>query len=247
MKRARRLILPALAAGASLLAAGPAAQADMRASVRMLSCSPWRPAEGGSVSYEARMRRVAGTARMAVRFHLLEKAAPGHFDAVRAGDPETWRRSRRGATDFRWVHRVEGLRQGGVYRVEVEYRWLAEDGSEIATVKRRSKRCRQPGGQPNLGVDAIEATPGVFDGTERYRVTVVNRGESEARGVGVLLRVDGEVVDEADPIETLAPGESRTISFSGPLCRRTLSAVVDPKDAIAESHEDDNVLTTGCV
>jgi hypothetical protein len=242
----RRALLPALSAACLLAAAAPAHAADPHASVRMLACSPWSEAAAGNVSYEARMQSVPGTARMAVRFRLLEKVG-GQFEPVEPGGQGAWRRSRRGAAEFRWVNRFEGLRQGGIYRVEVDYRWLADDGVQVAARARRSKRCKQPGRPSNLRVAAVEHVAGNFDATERYRVTVVNRGDTEARGVGVLLRVDGEVVDEADPIAVLAPGESRTVGFSGPICRRTLSAVVDPRDAIAESREDDNVRTVSCV
>ena len=228
------------------LALPGAAHASSSASVRMVSCS-WQDGGGGSVSYEARMRSVPGTSRMVVRFHLLQRVPSGEFEEVAADGQDVWRESRRGATEFRWLHKVKGLKQGGEYRVRVDYRWMTDNRTVIQSARRKSKRCSEPGGPPNLRVAGIETVLGAFDGTARYRVTVVNRGGSDARRVGVLLRVDGAVVDEAEPIETLRPGESRTLSFSGPLCRRSLSAEVDPKDAIAESQEDDNVRTAGCV
>jgi archaellum component FlaF (FlaF/FlaG flagellin family) len=65
--------------------------------------------------------------------------------------------------------------------------------------------------------------------------------------VAVLLRVDGEVVDESEVIDALGPGETRTVSFTGPACRHHMKAVVDPKDLIPETSEEDNSRSPGCV
>jgi subtilase family serine protease len=59
--------------------------------------------------------------------------------------------------------------------------------------------------------------------------------------------VDGEVVDEVEKIEVLQPGETRTVNFSGPVCRRRLRVVVDPKQLIAESREQDNARAPTCL
>ena len=76
---------------------------------------------------------------------------------------------------------------------------------------------------------------------------ITNRGAAAARHVGVLLRVDGEVVDEAEVIDTLEPNEVRTVVFNGPVCRRHLRVVVDPRELIAESRERDNVRAPTCL
>jgi subtilase family serine protease len=75
----------------------------------------------------------------------------------------------------------------------------------------------------------------------------VNRGETAARRVGVLLRVDGEVVDEVEVIDALQPGESRTVTFNGPVCRERMRVVVDPKDLISETREEDNTRAPSCL
>ena len=240
----RGLILLALA----LALWGPAtAHADLPASVRVLSCEGWQPGAGGSVTYQARMRAVSGTARMALRIRLIEKVDDGEWHRVTAEDLGVWRRSRVGATGLQWEQKVRGLRQGAVYRAVVDYRWFRADGTQLAADRRRSAPCGQRGALPNLRVASIDVRPGDVEGTAVYRVTVANRGESTARKVGVLLRVDGEVVDEAEVIQALQPGETHTVSFSGPVCRDHMRAIVDPKQVIDELDEEDNTRALGCV
>ena len=223
----------------------PAAGAALPAEVRVMSCSPWQPGEGGSVTYEARMRAVPKTARMALRFRMFEKVGEGEFRRI--GTKEPWHVSRPGVAAFVWDLRVNGLRNGAIYRAVVSYRWTNAQGEVIATARRRSAPCSQDGGLPNLRVAAIDVRRGEVEDTAVYRATIVNRGEAAARRVGVLLRVDGEVVDEVVVIEALQPGESRVVTFNGPVCRNRLRVVVDPKDLIAETREEDNTRAPSCV
>jgi hypothetical protein len=209
----------------------------------MLSCDGTE----GSVTYAARMDAVPDTHRMALRIRLFEKVGDGDFERVSAKGLGAWRRSRPGASAFHWEHKIEGLSHGGVYKAVVRYRWYGAGGETILTARRRSARCRQPAGFPNLRVAAIDTEPGEVEGTAVYEVKIANRGAIAAQNVGVLLRVDGEVVDEAEVIDVLEPNATRTLTFNGPVCRRHLRVVVDPKQLIAESHEDDNVRDPSCL
>jgi CARDB len=228
-------------------ATAPAAHAATPAGVRMLTCEGWNQGSGGLVVYRAHMRAVPGTARMALRIRLFEKYGDGDFERVSAEGLGVWRRSQLDASVFRYKQRVEGLRQGAVYRVVVKYRWLDADGATFQTARRRSVTCSQGGGLPNLRVASVETRPGEVEDTAIYKVKVVNQGTSAAHNVGVLLRVDGEVVDEAEVIEMLEPNEARTVTFHGPVCRRRMRVVVDPNELIAESREQDNVLGPSCL
>jgi hypothetical protein len=231
---------------AALAAFAPAsASAVVTAEVRVLSCLAWQPGEGGSVSYEARMRAVPKTARMAVRFRLYEKTGEGQFRRVGAREP--WHVSRSGVAAFVWEYKVRGLRQGATYFSVVSYRWIDARGEVIERARRRSAPCSQNGGLPNLRVADVTIKPGEVKDTAMYRATIVNRGETPARRVGVLLRVDGEVVDEVVVIDALQPGEERIVTFNGPVCRESIRVVVDPKDLITETQEQDNVRTPACV
>lgn len=236
----RRLIL----LGFALAAWAPAAHAETPATVRMLECAPAQDGDDGTVTYRARMRSVPGTARMTLRFRLLERVPGDRYRRVSAGKVK---KSRPVAGIFRWEHTFNGLRQGASYLSKVVYRWLAADGSELQSVTRTSEACEEPGPLPNLRVASIEVRPGEVEETAVYRVKIANRGGSPAGRVGVLLRVDGEVVDDTEVIEVLEPGEVRTVTFTGPVCRRDLRVVVDPKDLITESRERDNVRSPSCL
>jgi hypothetical protein len=225
----------------------PAAHADTNPVIRMLACVPWDEQAGGAVAYAARMTAVPGTKRMWLRIRLFEKTGDGRFERVSAEGLGVWRKSRRGASVFRYEQRVRGLHRGAVYRVVVNYRWIGQDGERILSARRRSRRCSQDGGLPNLRVARINVNPGEVEGTAVYKVKIANRGSAPAENVSVVLRVDGEVVDEAEVIAVLGPKETRTLTFNGPVCRRRMRAVVDPKRLIRESNEEDNVRDPSCL
>jgi hypothetical protein len=193
------------------------------------------------------MSAVPGTARMWLRIRLFEKTGDGGFERVPTEGLGVWRKSRRGASVFRYEQRVRGLHRGAVYRVVVHYRWIGEDGEPLLTTRRRSRRCSQDGGLPNLRIAAVNVKSGEVEGTALYKVKVVNRGTAPAESVRVVLRVDGEVVDEAEVIDVLEPKEVRTVTFNGPVCRRHMRVVVDPSQLIAESDEEDNVRDPSCL
>ena len=212
--------------------APPAFAADTPVVVRMLSCTPWEEGVGGSVAYAARMKAIPGTARMALRIRLFEKVGGGKFEPIPTEGLGIWRKSHPDASVFRYEQHVRGLHKGAVYRVTVRYRWLDADGQPILTVRRRSPRCSQDGGLANLRVASIDVGPGEVEGTSVYKVKVVNRGTALAENVGVLLRVDGEIVDE-EVIDALQPKEAHTVTFNGPICRERIRVVVDPDELIA--------------
>ena len=235
---------------AAALVAGPvpAAQAvDVPAGVHVLTCEAWKDGQPGQVLYSAHMRAVPGTARMALRIRLLEKYDDGNFQRVAAEGLDTWRKSRLGASVFRYKQRVRGLHRGAVYRAVVRYRWFGSDGAVFQKARRRSQICSQGDALPNLQVASIETAPGEVENTAVYKATIVNRGDAAAQNIGALLRVDGEVVDESDVIDALQPGEEKTVTFNGPVCQEKMRVVVDPKELIAESREQDNVHGLSCV
>jgi len=231
----------------AVAAAAPTARADTQAGVRMLTCEAWREGTGGLVVYSAQMRAVPGTARMSLRIRLFAKSGDGEFEHVPAEGLGIWRKSRLDASAFRYKQRVRGLHQGAAYRVVVHYRWLDANGELLQTTRRRSETCSRWGALPNLRVASVQTRPGEVEDTAIYKVRIVNLGDSPAKNVGVLLRVDGEVVDEVEVIDELEPSEERTVTFHGPVCRRRMRVVVDPKELIAESREQDNVMGPACV
>jgi archaellum component FlaF (FlaF/FlaG flagellin family) len=240
--------LAILLAGALAVASPPAAgAADVPAGVRVLTCEAWKDGKPGQVLYSAHMHSVVGTARMALRIRLFEKYGDGAFERVSAEGLDVWRKSRAGASVFRYRQRVRGLHRGAVYRAVVRYRWFGSDGAVFMKAKRRSQICSQGDALPNLRVASVETSPGEVENTAVYKATIVNRGDAPAQNIDALLRVDGEVVDESEVIDSLQPGEEKTVTFNGPVCQEKVRVVVDPRELIAESREQDNVHALSCV
>jgi hypothetical protein len=138
---------------------------------------------------------------------------------------------------------VKALPENAVYKMRVDFRWVAADGSVLAHVQRSSPPCRQFAALSNLRVQVLGAASTTADGVVRYRVLVANTGRA-AVSAPVRLSVDGHVIDTASV--TLAPGEERRIDFRGPNCSRGVSAAADPDETIVESSESDNVDDVPC-
>ncbi len=198
-----------------------------------------------SATFYGRMRAAGapGTVRMAMRFQLQDAMG----DTVRdVDDPglRRWRRSRLGVRSFGYAQKVAGLQTGGSYLVSVRYRWLDVRGKVLREDTRKSGECRQRGDLPNLAIGGVKARRASL-GTQIYSVEVANSGRAEARNLATEVFIDGAAPDEQD-VASLAPGESRTLRFTGPPCRRRFRAVVDPHDTIHETNDDDNVVAVRC-
>jgi archaellum component FlaF (FlaF/FlaG flagellin family) len=146
---------------------------------------------------------------------------------------------------FGYAQSVEGLESGGVYAVQVQFRWLDAHGKVIRSIKRTSSSCRQQGELPNLSVTRVTARAGQASGTEIYNVDVTNSGQGNAQKVGVNLFVDGAAADSYR-LDQVKAGETVTVHFTAPSCKQSLRAVVDRADRINETNEDDNALRSRC-
>jgi len=208
--------------------------------VRVKSCS----LEHHSAVFYARMRRVRGTARMRMRFTLLERAeGETHYTRVRVPGLSRWRKSSQGMRPFGFSQKVRGLDDGSAYRMRVRYRWYDQDNALLRASQRTSRVCRMYAPRPNLQVQILDASR--YGSTWRYRVRVVNAGEAAADGVPVQLWLDGAVAYR-QTIQHLDPGEAQRRGFYGPACGHRYTAVVDPDGAISESNETDNTATAAC-
>lgn len=236
-------IVVAVAAAVGLSAAPAAAAAP--ASVRLAGCHTSEDAEARYADFAGRMRAVPGTARMEMRFTVLQKLGAGGFARVDIPQLRAWRESRPGVRAFNYTQRVSRLREGGRYRVVVRFRWLDASGRALAEAKRRSPVCSQAGALPNLEIVAIVARPGELRGSVAYSVTLRNSGRAAARRPRVELIVDGAELDERG-VDLLPPGASAVLAFTGPSCRRVVVAAADPDRAVAEADELDNRFANGC-
>ena len=209
------------------------------------SCQVGDTPKQRQATFYARMRAIAGSDRMWMRFSLIDRAAADGPVAVDSPALRQWRKSRPGVRSFGYAQTIAGLPVGGVYAVEVQYRWYDADGTLIRSRKRTSGECRQSGKLPNLTIPGVSSKPGEVPGVTSYAVDVANRGDEEARGVRVEVFVDGATPDAA-VLDVLKAGETRTVRFSGPPCTGRIRAMVDRLDTVHETTDDDNVLRARC-
>ena len=221
-------------AALAMLALPGAAAAGDRASVTLTACEPRERA----VEFEARMDKVAGSARMKLRFTLEARKRGKAWRRVAAPELRGWRTASSETTRFISERRVTQLVGPAYYRALVRFRWIDADGDIVATAKARSRACRQPDHRPNLKLRSLTAE------NSRYVVHVANTGLSESgpfdlavTGLAPFVVADG-----------LAPGEGRFIELTGAACApgAEVTATADPLDEVDERRERDNALTVLC-
>jgi hypothetical protein len=213
--------------------------------VVVASCHPSDDMDQRFATFVGQMQAVKGTLRMAMRFTLLERLDAPDFNAVSLTDLRPWRRSKRGVSSFLYTQRVTALRDGGTYRMRVQFRWYGSDGKVFKTKTMRSGLCHQPAQLPNLRVNSVTATPGAVQGTTKYTITLANDGSGDAGGVSVALRVDGGT-PTTEQVPLVAAGKTASVDVTGPACQTFLRAVADPSGAIKETSEKDNSLVMAC-
>ena len=229
---------------ASLLLTLPAAASAAPTRLKVRECQAGDTAKERRATFYARMHAIPGTVRMQMRFTLIERSSTGS-SPVRSPALARWRRSRTGVKRFGYAQTVSGLRAGSSYAMAVDYRWIGASGRAIRSARRTSADCRQDGDLANLSVAGITSEPGSAAGTEQYEVEVINRGTRTAEEFRVDLFVDSALADTA-LIHELEPGETTTVTISGPSCLARVRAVADRGDAVRETTEDDNVLRAPC-
>jgi hypothetical protein len=240
-----RVRVPVMLALAAVLVAPTAAAAAPRpAAVKVRACETGDTPKERLATFYGRMRAVPDTHRMQMRFTLIDRSGD-RAGLVPTSKLAKWRKSRPGVVRFGYAQTITGLEQGGAYAVTVEFRWRDARGKTIKSVRRTSADCRQEGKLPNLAVAGIETSPGDAAGTLDYTISVVNKGDEDARSFNVDLLVDGASADAAE-IDLVKPGETVSVKVSGPACRARLRAVVDRRNAVRETTEDDNARSVRC-
>ena len=241
--RARFLTLvPALAFA---LALATPAHAAAPATLKVRSCQTGDTPSERSATFYGRMRRIPRTRRMMMRFTLIDRSSDDPSEVAAPRRLGRWHRSRPRVLSFGYAQKVTGLKAGGTYGVVVRYRWVDKRGRTIKRARQRSRDCRQDGELPNLAITGIRASRGEAPGTQLYTISVTNRGRRGAGGMTVHVIVDSVSADAAE-IQSLGAGETATVEVSGPPCRGRVRAVVDRRNAIPETTEDDNSLRKRC-
>jgi hypothetical protein len=224
----------------------PVAPAAHHALVSVSDCHPAEELAQRYASFSGQIRAYPGTARMMMRFTLLERLSGArHFKPVPLQDLRPWRRSKPGARAFIYTQRVTALRDNGAYRMRVQFRWYGADGTLLRTRFAHSRVCRQPAPLPNLTIGGISSLPAATPDQRLYSITVTNSGDGEARNVDVALKVDGTVVG-GTRVDLLPADESTVVQISGPKCASDVRATADPDGQIRETSDADNTLTVPC-
>jgi hypothetical protein len=233
-----------LAAAAALLVPSASAGAPAPAVVKVRACETGDSSRERLATFYGRMRAIPGTHRMQMRFTLIDRSS-GRAGLVPTPKLAKWRRSKPGVKRFGYSQTITGLEKGAAYAVTIEFRWRDEHGKTIKRLRRTSSDCRQEGELPNLAVAGIEADPGDAEGTLDYTISVVNKGDEDARSFNVDLLVDGASADAAE-IDLVEPGETVQVKVSGPACQARVRAVIDRRNAVRETTEDDNARSVRC-
>jgi hypothetical protein len=244
------LSVPAAVLGCWVAGAFASPRAHLRISqarVVVADCHPADDVAQRYASFSGQMRRVAGAQQMDMRFTLLERLGGrfAHFKPVSLQDLKPWRRSKAGARMFIYTQRVTALRDGGSYRMRVQFRWYDAQGSLLRSTTVSSRSCRQPAPLPNLTISSITSAPPQLASDRIYSVTVSNNGMGDARDVPVELQVDGTTAGRAT-LDLLPGQESSVVQIEGPRCGFSLRAMADPDRRIAETDETDNALVAPC-
>jgi archaellum component FlaF (FlaF/FlaG flagellin family) len=244
-----RLFIACVASACLLVPAASAHPAagtgKVSTTLKVRSCAAGDTAKQRSATFYARMQAIKGTNTMSMRFTLIDRAGDGPATIIDSPALSQWRKSRPGVARFGYAQSVAGLNVGGVYAMQVQFRWLDSRNHVIRSVKRASDSCRQEGQLPNLAITRVAARQGDSTGTEHYSVDVTNSGQGEARLVDVDLFVDGAGADTYR-LELVKPGETVTVRFTGPVCKSKVRAITDKSDTINELNEDDNILRSSC-
>jgi hypothetical protein len=228
------MLRAALIATALALAFPAAAAAAGPASVALIACQP----RDRAAEFEARMDKVAGSARMKLRF-ALEARKPGKtWRRVAAPELGSWRTADPATTRFISSRRVTALVGPAAYRALVRFRWVDARGRTVASALAHSRPCHQPDHRPNLKLQALSV-----EGGDAYAVLVANTGRSAS---GPFDLVVGGLATIA--VGSLEPGADTLVELEGPRCPRgaPVTATADPLDLIDERNEADNALTRAC-
>jgi hypothetical protein len=234
--------LSALLAGAVVAHAGDVPPGLGAPVVKLTDCTMTSP--NRSATFYARMDTEPGASKLAIRFSLLERFGRTQvFTKLDLPALRPWRTSQAGVKRFGWTQTVDNLHAGGAYKARVQYRWLSPTGTVIDTQTLDTPICHGP--LPNILVGDLSALEGPTPDTEIYQVIIANDGKGDADGIEVSMSVDHAVLDTAT-VDYLAPGESRLVTFTGPICRQEVSVIADPRNLIGERSEDDNARTFAC-
>lgn len=259
MSPARRLIIASvLALLGVLVAAGPGlAAAPPRDDLTQFSCEKALDPANRAVAVTSVMRPVAGTRRLAVKFDLLERTAsspvatavhaPGLGVWITPTDPPTL--GQRAGDVFRVEKSVLNLDAPASYQFRATFRWTGARGKVLGTATKLSLTCRQRELRPDLLVKSVAVSPISGHPDENlYAVVIADQGATGAGPFQVLFVPGDNSAPMTHEVQFLRAGQSRQLSFVGPVCDATSppTVTVDATSVVDDFDRTNNSMTVAC-
>jgi hypothetical protein len=239
--------IPGTAAGAGV--------ASPRAQLTRYSCGQALDPANRSVSVRAVMRPLPGTARLAVKFQLLERTGGSVQTTVHAGDLGVWVTPANPTLGqvpgdvWRVDKTVLDLAAPASYQFKVIFRWIGAHDRLLGTTIRLTRVCRQPELRPDLAVRSLNVTPVAGNpNQDLYTAVIANRGLTGAGPFEVLFVPGGSAAPVTQNVSYLGPGVSRTLSFTGPVCdpANPPSVTADAAHQVDDYNRPNNSVTAVC-
>src|SRR3954447_14418899 len=158
---------------ATFAAHGAGRFADQPTVAKLVACDA--TSSNRAATFYARMQSMPGTAKMQMRFQLMERLGRDAFSKLDVPALRQWHTSQAGVKRFGWKQTVDALRIGGAYKAHVQYRWLSAAGTVLDAQTHETPFSGGP--LPNLVLGGLVVKPGPTTDTSIYKVDVSNRGK----------------------------------------------------------------------
>jgi len=208
-----------------------------------------------SVSVQAVMRPVTGTAKMEMRFQLARQLTPGaRFTMVRGKLLGSWitpsdpTLGQNPADVWILTHPVVDLIAPATYHFRVTFKWIGAQGQQLSTAVQTGANCYQPELRADLLVRSLAVTPSAsVSGQYVYTALVANRGQTASGPFQMALTGAGSA-PQTITAASLGPHSSAREKLVGPACTAgsNLTVTVDPAHTIDEYDFANNALTMPC-
>ena len=255
--KVRRLVtgLAAATAVAVVPVASVSAAAPARSQLTAFTCTHALDPGARAVAVKATMRPLTGTHKMAMRFELLQRSPGLPVQEVSGGDLGAWRTPPNATLGqlpgdvWRLQKSVYNLEVPFTYQFRVSFRWTGLHGKVLGTATRYTRTCLQRELRPDLTVKSITIT--AITGHPKkdlYTAVIANQGLTGAGPFQVLFAPGDTSAPTTDTINFLGPGNTRTLSFVGPLCDSASPPTVsaDSASQVDDFDRTNNVLTATC-
>ncbi|MGA2013963.1 MAG: hypothetical protein ABSH51_25995 [Solirubrobacteraceae bacterium] len=234
-----------------------AAVSPPRAQLEGFVCQKALDPPSRAVGVESVMRPVTGTARMAIRFDLLEHPAGSTTprSVVRAGDLGVWLTPKNPTLGqlpgdvWQLDKDVYDLDAPADYRFRVTFRWTGASGQVVATTVRQSAICHQPELRPDLIVESIAVIPvPQHPEHDQYVALITDHGATGAGPFVVQFTPGGGLPAIQHTVTYLKAQHSRTETFVGPVCNPAGPPTVtaDATDQVDELTRANSTLAATC-